>query len=275
MAVYTVNSGNWDDPGFWSSINETTGGHVFDFFLSSSYRVVFDEAAGSLEFWTSATDGRDFLSPVGIAVAANGRIYVADADLGSVIELDSSGEPRGELGVGLLERPTGMAIDPLSGEIFVADTRAHDIKVFSNDGSLARTIGRGGTGPGEFNAPSHLSLVDGRLYVSDTFNARIQVLDMDGAPQAEIGRQGLFVGNLVRPKGVTADSDGNVYVIESYYDHLLVFDEAGNLLLPIGGTGTGTGQFFLPAGIWSDAEDRIFVADMFNGRVSILRYLGS
>jgi DNA-binding beta-propeller fold protein YncE len=146
--------------------------------------------------------------------------------------------------------------------------------VFEPGGKLLRTIGRPGTAAGEFNGPTHIQFNDGRLYVTDTLNARVQVMTAQGDVTAEIGRRGLYVGNLVRPKGVTNDMHGNVYVIESYYDHLLVFDADGNLLMPIGGTGNQVGQFFLPAGIWSDTGDRIFIADMFNGRVIVLRYLG-
>ena len=85
----------------------------------------------------------------------------------------------------------------------------------------------------------------------------------------------MYVGNLVRPKGVTTDTDGNVYIVESYFDHLLIFDMTGQFLLPIGGSGSALGQFFLPAGAWSDQDGRIFIADMFNGRIVILRYLRS
>jgi DNA-binding beta-propeller fold protein YncE len=111
--------------------------------------------------------------------------------------------------------------------------------------------------------------------VSDTLNARVQVLTIEGEALSKVGQRGLYVGNLVRPKGVTVDDDGNIYVVEGYYDHLLVFNQAAQLLLPIGGTGASIGRFFLPAGVWSDPQNRIFVADMFNGRVLILQYLGN
>ena len=84
----------------------------------------------------------------------------------------------------------------------------------------------------------------------------------------------MYIGNLVRPKGVVTDRDGHVYVIESYHDHVLVFSETGELLLPIGGTGKDPGRFFLPAGAWTDDGSRLFVADMFNGRVVVFDYLG-
>ena len=110
--------------------------------------------------------------------------------------------------------------------------------------------------------------------MTDTLNARVQALSLSGEPQASIGQRGLFVGNLVRPKGVVTDRDGHVYIVESYHDYLLVFNSDGDLLLPIGGTGAEAGQFFLPAGAWTDDGSRLFVADMFNGRVVVLDYLG-
>jgi len=236
--------------------------------------VVFDEVEARLEIWTDAGDGSVLLSPVGIAIRPDGQVLVADAELGYVIVLAPDGSPLGHFGADRVQRPTGLAIDPVNSEVFVSDTAAHDIKVFNLDGVYLRTIGYRGTGPGEFNGPTHLSFDHGRLFVTDTFNARVQIMTAAGETDTQIGKRGLYVGNLVRPKGVTTDSDGNVYVIESYYDHLLVFDPDGNLLLPIGGTGNAVGHFFLPAGIWSDPHDRIFIADMFNGRVIILRYLG-
>jgi DNA-binding beta-propeller fold protein YncE len=236
--------------------------------------LVFDEMQAKLEVWEDAGEGASFQSPVGIAVRSDGRILVADAELGHVIVLAGDGTPVGSIGKGILQRPTGLSVNPADGEVYVSDTGAHDIKVFGSDGPWLRTIGWHGTAAGAFNGPTHLRFDGDHLYVTDTFNARIQILKANGEPAAVMGERGLYVGNLVRPKGVTTDRDGNVYVIESYYDHLLVFDADGKLLLPIGGTGREIGQFFLPAGIWSDNADRIFVADMFNGRVVIFRYLG-
>jgi len=236
--------------------------------------VVFDETAGTLSFWLEAERGRDFMSPVGIAADGAGGFLVADADIGYVLRLAHDGEPAGSIGQGALERPTGLCRSDASGEIFVADSAAHDIKVFDASGRLLRSIGERGIDAGRFNGPTHLNCSGDRLYVTDTLNARVQVLSPSGEPHASIGQRGLFVGNLVRPKGVVTDRDGHVYVIESYYDHVLVFNETGDLLLPIGGTGNGAGQFFLPAGAWTDDGSRLFVADMFNGRVVVLDYLG-
>lgn len=237
--------------------------------------VVFDPSAGTLEVWQQATPARRFDTPVGIGVNRAGEILVADSGLGMILRLDRDGRPRGYLDSGALDRPTGLAVDPESGKVYVADSARHDIKVFAADGTLEQVLGRRGEAPGEFNGPTHLFFRAGRLYVADTLNARVQVLEADGRPVSQVGKRGLYLGNMVRPKGVTVDSAGNLYVVESEYDHLLVFDSQGRFLLPLGGNGQSIGQFFLPSGAWTDGKDRIFVADMFNGRVMVFRYLES
>jgi len=249
-------------------------GRVYVTDVSRQAVYVFDEAAGELHVWEMATSDARFVTPIGIALGAHNEILVADAQLGSVVRLDRQGKPLGEFGKGQLVRPTGVARDPARGRIYVADTHAHDIKVFNDQGELLDTIGKRGEAPGEFNGPTLLSFADDKLYVTDTLNARIQILSADGKSEHVFGHRGVFVGDMPRPKGVGVDKDGNIYVVESYFDYLLVFNAEGQLLLPIGGTGGGLGQFYLPAGVWVDNRDRVYIADSFNGRVVILQYLG-
>lgn len=235
----------------------------------------FDVVAGELHVWDRATAASGFVAPIGVAAGRNDEVLVADAELGYVVRLDRAGKPVGQIGKGVLKRPTGLARDAERGVVYVADTRAHDIKLFDDTGKLVDTIGHPGTGEGEFNAPTHIALHGAYLYVTDSLNNRVQVFDRDThAPARRIGKRGLYVGNLVRPKGVTADAEGNVYVVEGYYDFLLVYNNSGEFLMPVGGTGQGTGNFFLPAGVWSDTNNRIYVADMFNGRVVVFQFLG-
>ncbi len=268
--------------------------------------LVFDKVAGQLLVWDKARGPTTFRSPSGLALAPAGGLYVADAELGAVYQLDARGEPRAEIGRGQLGRPTGLAVDPVAGLLFVADTKAHDIKVFDTTGALHHVIGSRGEAPGEFNSPTHLAWARGELYVTDTFNHRVQVLGGPGlrgpgsVSSRVIGARGLQLGDLVRPKGVAVDADGRIYVVESYYDSLLVYGAGGEFLLPIGaGAGlaglvsaevlagtpsassgaaspvlsTAAGRFYLPAGVWVDAENQVFVADMYKGRVVRLKFL--
>lgn len=236
---------------------------------------VFDKTAGRLEVWEMAYGSTHFVSPIGITQGAHGEILVADSELRRVFRLDKDGNPAGEFGHDMLERPTGLARDAQRGRVFVADTRAHDIKVFNDDGQLMNVIGQRGEGDGEFNFPTHLAFVADKLYVTDTLNSRIQIFDADGNFITKFGKLGLNIGNLVRPKGVAVDSVGNIYVIESLYDNLLVFDDKGRTLLALGGSGKGTGELNLPAGVWIDSHDQVYIADMYNGRITVLQFLGT
>lgn len=235
---------------------------------------VFDPAAGELMIWDKAEGLANFGAPVGISAGPDGTVLVADAALGIVARLNADGNPGPSLGRGALQRPTGVAFDPDSQRIFVADTYAHDIKVFGAKGELLQTIGRHGEGDGEFNFPTHLAFSQSQLYVTDTMNSRVQVFAADGTPRMKFGRRGLYIGDLVRPKGVAVDTAGNVYVVESYHDHLLTFDKNGEFLMGFGGLGQSIGKFYLPSGAWTDSRDRVYIADMFNGRVVVFQFLG-
>ena len=196
-----------------------------------------------------------------------------DSELRRVVRLDALGKPAGDFGGGVLTRPTGIARDPLTGTIYVADTGAHDIKAFDESGRLIDTVAGPGRGVGRLNTPTHMVFHEGRLYVADTLNFRVQAFNRDGTPVFDFGELGLSVGNMSRPKGVAIGGEGRIYVVESYYDYLLIFDQSGQLLLPIGGTGREVGQFYLPAGVWTDNQHRVYVADMFNGRIIVLTEL--
>ncbi|MCB1924115.1 MAG: 6-bladed beta-propeller [Gammaproteobacteria bacterium] len=235
---------------------------------------LFDTLGGSLRIIDSFDDTRRFKAPVGLAPLPDGGVIVSDAELGLLVRLDHMGQSVGVLAEGLFGRPTGLAYDAASGRLFVADTRRNRVDVIDLEGQLQYTIGAEGDAAGQLNAPTYIALASGHLYVTDTLNARIQVFDIDGTAVRQIGERGLYVGNLTRPKGVAVSDEGLVFIVESYYDHLLIFDDQGHLLLPIGGTGQRPGQFYLPSGVWAGQGGRVYVADMFNGRVSILQYLG-
>ena len=103
---------------------------------------------------------------------------MSDAELGIVARLGADGTPQRALGRGLFKRPTGLALDAERGELYVADTAAHDIKVLDLAGNLKRVLGRRGEGDGEFNYPTHLAFADGELYVWTVEDAmRIAKLD--------------------------------------------------------------------------------------------------
>jgi hypothetical protein len=81
--------------------------------------------------------------------------------------------------------------------------------VFDRSGKYLRTIGRTGTGPGEFRTPHALEFDSrGRLIVADRHNHRIQILTRDGT----------FIGEhheFSRTSGLAIDGNDVIYTADS------------------------------------------------------------
>ncbi|MCP2519370.1 6-bladed beta-propeller [Candidatus Aminicenantes bacterium AC-708-M15] len=67
-----------------------------------------------------------------------------------------------------------------SGNIFVTDTRAHQIFKFAPSGRFLAKIGKKGQGPGEFSRPSLIMHTEDYIIVYDRGNYRIQFFDRNG-----------------------------------------------------------------------------------------------
>lgn len=218
--------------------------------------------------------GQDLVSPIGVAVGA-GVIYLSDSYLGQILVFDRGGRFLQAFGARELQRPTGLAFDPRSRRLYVADTSAHRIAIYNQEGTLEGSFGTRGKGNGEFNYPTHLWLAGkGLLYVVDALNYRVQIFDRDGRFVAKFGRHGDGSGDLASPKGVGVDAQGHIYVVDALFDAVQIFDHKGQLLLIFGERGIRPGQFWLPAGLSIDERGRIYVADSYNQRVQVFQFLG-
>ncbi|NOT02042.1 MAG: hypothetical protein HOP29_15620 [Phycisphaerales bacterium] len=235
----------------------------------------FDLAAREYQRITRAGDA-PLLTPVGLALGPDGGVYVCDseepaihrfaADTGRWIESPRLPDE--------VRRPVGMVFDEVHGELFVVDASAHQVIVLSRDGSLVRTIGDRGSGPGKFNYPSAIAPDGEGLWIADSGNQRVQRVTRDGTPILSIGQAGDAPGDLALPKGVACDRDGNVYVVDGRFENVQVFDREGRLLLVFGEEGTGPGAFWLPGGVFIDGQDRIWICDAYNGRVQVFQRVG-
>lgn len=220
-------------------------------------------------------DGSPLPSPVGLARGRDGEVYVADSALARVLVIRPGAKAAVPVALPPLQQPTGIAFDPARGRLYVVDTKAHRLQVFETDGTLRATIGRRGTGPGEFNYPTHLWRdAAGRLYVTDSLNYRVQVLDPEGRFLRRFGQPGDSAGDFMRQKGLATDSFGHVYIVDALLHALQVFDPEGRLLLTLGDLGRARGEFWLPAGLFIGEDDTIYIADSYNQRVQVLRYIG-
>lgn len=214
------------------------------------------------------------MTPIGVAADDQGRIYVTDAQLRSVIVFDKKGKLVNAF-EGALQRPTGIALNPVTGLVYVADTWGHVVYIYNLEGKRQGSIGMRGEDPGQFNYPTYLSLDrDGNLYVSDTLNFRIQIFSPSGTYLDSFGLIGDTYDSFDKTKGIAVDSEGYIYVVDSAQDMIKIFDNKGNLMLFFGRKGHFYGQFFLPTGIFIDKDNRIFVSDTVNRRIQVFQFLG-
>ncbi|MCW2498223.1 glycosyl hydrolase [Jatrophihabitans sp.] len=131
-----------------------------------------------------ATDG-----PTGIAIAASGRIFVADDGGQRVLSwknadaLTTCQAADIVIGAGELEGPEAVTVDG-AGTLYVADTLDHTVKIFTHVGSvytLAHTLGQSGvagSGFNQFDYPRGLAVDEnGRLFVADDDNNRVLIFN--------------------------------------------------------------------------------------------------
>jgi DNA-binding beta-propeller fold protein YncE len=216
---------------------------------------------------------KSFSSLVGICSGPGNRLLFTDSYLNKVFVMVPGKKGMEPLNDSLsLDRPTGIAFSPATGEIWVAETNAHRIAILDGQGNLLRTIGHRGTGPGEFNFPTSVWIDPaGKVYVVDAMNFRIQIFSGDGRPEGMFGSLGDATGYFARPKGIATDSHGNIYVADALFNTVQIFDTSGRFLYNFGEQGQGEGQFWMPSGIYIDANDNIYVADMYNARIQVFQ----
>jgi sugar lactone lactonase YvrE len=236
-------------------------GTVFVFTRSEPPVVELNAAGTVLKKWGQGM----FAWPHGIRFDRDGNLWITDGRAADgkgqmVYKLSSDGSKvlmtlgtKGVSGEGPNEfnGVTDVAIAP-NGDIFVSDGHVNSrIVKFTKDGKFIKTLGKKGTGHGEFNLPHSIAFdSQGRLLVADRSNKRIQLFDQDGRFLEEWEQFGeasgifimpddtlyvtdwqdkkaIFIGSakdgsiketiqgLTLAEGLTVDKQGNVYAAET------------------------------------------------------------
>jgi DNA-binding beta-propeller fold protein YncE len=224
-------------------------------------------------------DGQ-FYEPWGIAVDADGNIYVADTWNGRIQVFSPEGEfqrkwgnfntTNGELGDPLaLFGPRGVEIDQ-AGNLLVADTGNKRILMFTPTGELIQQVGGGGVAPGRFEEPTDVAVDprDGSIYVADAWNRRIQKLDAALQPLAEWPVESWGSEHLYHKPYVAVAGNGDVYASDPGNFRVLVYNDAGGLKSAFGSFGPELNRFAMPNGVaWDGLSNMLLVADSDNQRV--------
>jgi DNA-binding beta-propeller fold protein YncE len=158
-------------------------GNLYVSDLGGSQEIVVFDRAGEVVRTFGGDAGLNY--PNGIAVDAQGRVYVTDSNNGRLLVFDETGSIAGRVGrgtsAGQLGLPRGAATDE-RGRVFVVDTTGNALLVYRVlDGDdrapeYLGVVGGQGIGDGQFIYPNGAATdARGRVYVADTMNDRIQV----------------------------------------------------------------------------------------------------
>lgn len=218
-------------------------------------------------FWGSRGTGPgQFRSPFGVAVDAQGNLYVADTENDRIQKLSPTGQPVAQWGnhgkgPGQFDYPTDIALDA-QGNLYVTDNGNYRVQKLSPTGQPLAQWGSEGTGPGQFGTLWGIVVdAQGSLYVAESSTNRIQKLSATGQPIAQWGSKGTDPGQFNLPTGVTLDAAGNVYVADSGNHRIQKLSPAGQPLAQWGTFGTRDGDFNDPERVAIDAQGNLYVVD--------------
>ena len=241
-----------------------------------------------------------FSGPFGVAVDAQGNVYVADAGNNQIRMISTAGSVSTFAGTGIagsangtvdtttFNSPLGVAADG-SGNLYVADYENNLIRKISSVGMVSTFAGTGAAGADDgsaatatFDLPEGIAVdAAGNVYVADNGNDRIRKITPDGQVSTLAG-SGLVgssngmgtAASFNSPFGIAVDAAGNVYVADSGSNLIRKITPSGSVSTFAGsgakGAADATGgaaSFNTPAGLAIDAKGNVFVADENNNLI--------
>jgi DNA-binding beta-propeller fold protein YncE len=235
-----------------------------------------------------------FRAPFGLALSPEGDLYVSDEvdsvvrriTNGKVVDVagisGSSGSTDGQFAQ--FANPRGLAVTPLDGFVYVADSGNHQIRILYVGGPFVPAFGAGGAAgiPGlvddvgngaRFNTPSGVAATErGTLYVADTENHAIRQLTPISGIVGVFTISTLAKGALRSPLGVAVDSNNVIYVAdtENHAIRKIMNRVVSTLAGEVGVPGNNDGRaahFNRPSALAVDARGNVFVSDRGNNAI--------
>jgi len=204
----------------------------------------FAGIAGSSGFADGMVGSAQFNSPLGIAVATNGGVFVADSGNHCIRRISGSvvstfaGSPQiwgSADGTGTnaqFNGPVGLAFDT-RGNLFVSDANNDTIRKITANGivtTFAGAAGLDGSADGSvtaarFRSPAELVFDQkGNLFVADSLNQVIREITTNGVVSTVSGATGISgsndgtngIGRFYNPYGLAIDADGALFMTDTY-----------------------------------------------------------
>jgi hypothetical protein len=206
---------------------------------------------------------------VGIGYGGADQLFLSGSADGHVAVVDLKGKLVREFPTADGAGKAGAAGILVSrGSCFVADNRAHRVRVFTFEGKQQAAWGSLGEGPTQFRAPFRIAQDSlDRVLVSDALNSRILAFTPKGEPLAGFGEFGTTEGTLFRPAGLAILEGDRVLVADAYFGSLQIFSTQGAYQGVLCDDGGHPLALESPMGL--AARDRVvYVVEMGAGRVS-------
>src|SRR5215212_6414393 len=273
-------------------------GAIFGYLMYRRSRPLPTPAGWKAHVTTIAGDGspvlRDgkqsgFSDPFGVAIAADGTIYVADAGEsnrirkispdGNVTTLAGGNEGFSD-GAGAsagFNTPSALALGP-DGNLYVADTGNNRIRKITPAGTVSTVAGDGTAGyvdgPGaqaQFNGPVGLAVSEGGdIYVADTYNDAIRMITTQGqvttiagagAPGYADGEQKMALFDT--PCGIIVIDNSSLIVADTGNRRLRKVSREGNVTtLPVSGE-----ELSRPVSLAFSHDHFLYVTELDRSRV--------
>ncbi len=265
-----------------------------------------------------AATGAALRYPNGVAIDTAGNVFIADTNNHRIRKIDAAtgkistiagngggffGGDGGPATSASLYYPTNVALDPNTGDLYIADRNNHRIRMveassgkiwtvagtssgFSGDGSIASSA--------QMRYPSGVAFVlPNVVYVADTDNNRIRRFTMNGhfgeIMTSYAGNDAYYPlvdftagirGTLYHPWGVTADAQGIVYASDLDNNRIRKIGLDGNIST-VAGSGDRdfrgddanpvNAAFNGPRNVAIHPTLGLVVADMYNHRIRVIK----
>ena len=220
----------------------------------------------------------EFSYPRGVAITPDNFILVSDNDEIQKISMDGDcvasvgkqEEEEEESGPLHFNAPDGIAISPITGQVYIADNNNHRIQVLNPDLTFSHSFGSEGSANGQFIGPSDIAIdSQGLVYVAEYGNHRIQKFTPNGKFVAQFGSYGSGPEQLNYPCSITIDTAGTglVYISEDDNYCVSVFTSDGVFVSSF--RNNENVDNLNPVGLAFDKEGFLYVCDYKNNQVVI------